>query len=47
MAWPLHWASTPLAVFDYKFVALGHEHHARRRSTAVLNAELMHSEGEC
>ena len=32
-------------VFDYKFVALGHNTVRGAAGAAVLNAELMHSEG--
>ncbi len=32
-------------VFDYKFVALGHNTIRGAAGAAVLNAELMHSEG--
>jgi aspartate-semialdehyde dehydrogenase len=35
----------PCAVFDYKFVALGHNTIRGAAGAAVLNAELMHSEG--
>ena len=35
----------PCAVFDYKFVALGHNTVRGAAGAAVLNAELMHSEG--
>ena len=35
----------PCPVFDYKFVALGHNTIRGAAGAAVLNAELMHSEG--
>jgi aspartate-semialdehyde dehydrogenase len=35
----------PCSVFDYKFVALGHNTVRGAAGAAVLNAELMHSEG--
>jgi aspartate-semialdehyde dehydrogenase len=35
----------PCSVFDYKFVALGHNTIRGAAGAAVLNAELMHSEG--
>jgi aspartate-semialdehyde dehydrogenase len=35
----------PCPVFDYKFVALGHNTVRGAAGAAVLNAELMHSEG--
>ncbi len=38
-------ACAPCPVFDYKFVALGHNTVRGAAGAAVLNAELMHSEG--
>jgi len=35
----------PCPVFDYKFIALGHNTVRGAAGAAVLNAELMHSEG--
>jgi aspartate-semialdehyde dehydrogenase len=35
----------PCTVFDWKFVALGHNTVRGAAGAAVLNAELMHSEG--
>ena len=35
----------PCPVLDYKFVALGHNTVRGAAGAAVLNAELMHSEG--
>jgi len=35
----------PCPVFDWKFVALGHNTIRGAAGAAVLNAELMHSEG--
>src|SRR5262249_1149098 len=35
----------PCPVFDYKFIALGHNTIRGAAGAAVLNAELMHSEG--
>jgi aspartate-semialdehyde dehydrogenase len=35
----------PCEVLDYKFVALGHNAIRGAAGAAVLNAELMHSEG--
>ncbi len=45
-AWPSSSAAcAPCPVFDYKFVALGHNTIRGAAGAAVLNAELMHSEG--
>ena len=35
----------PCPLFDYKFVALGHNTIRGAAGAAILNAELMHSEG--
>jgi aspartate-semialdehyde dehydrogenase len=35
----------PCALFDYKFIALGHNTIRGAAGAAILNAELMHREG--
>ena len=35
----------PCPLFDYKFVALGHNTNRGAAGAAILNAELMHREG--
>ena len=35
----------PCPLFDYKFVALGHNTIRGAAGAAILNAELMHAEG--
>ena len=35
----------PCPIFDYKFVALGHNTIRGAAGVAILNAELMHKEG--
>jgi aspartate-semialdehyde dehydrogenase len=35
----------PCPVFDYKFIALGHNTIRGAAGAAILNAELMHREG--
>jgi aspartate-semialdehyde dehydrogenase len=35
----------PCSLFDYKFIALGHNTIRGAAGAAILNAELMHREG--
>ena len=45
-AWRPSWAAcAPCPVLDYKFVVLSHNTMRGAAGAAVLNAELMHSEG--
>ena len=37
----------PCSLFDYKFIALGHNTIRGAAGAAILNAELMHREGCC